>query len=277
MKQVKILIFVLVICASVFGQDKLPVNPLPQKTESVKKAEQVLSQARDAVGKNTKIGNVKSFTLITKSSEQLLIPGKKIDGTVEEEFNFASPDKIKHNFSGNYSTNQSVTMAVLNGEKFSSKIDTFVEGKLVNYNLGAAIGKKQLISQLKYNTFINFFPITLDASWYSPLEFNYIGLAESKDGKATVIEAVSPNKVKYQLFFDTTTHLLLLMTESWTNSENKQSENKYFFSDYQERSGLLIANKIVTETNGVVTKEREVRDLKINPNLKSDSFEVKEK
>ncbi len=66
------------------------------------------------------------------------------------------------------------------------------------------------------------------------------------------------------------------MTESWTNREKKQSENKYFFSDYQERGGLLIANKIVTETNGVVTKEREVKDLKINPNLKSDSFEVKD-
>lgn len=275
MKQVKILIFFLVICISGFAQDKSPIVSTSQKTEPVKKAEQVLQQARDAISKKSKIADVKSFTLSTKSSQQLFFAGKKIEGTIEEEFNFVLPDKIRHNFSGNYTTNQATTVAVLNGEKFSTKIDTFVDGKLVNFDFEAAIDKKSLISDLKRQTFLLVFPITLDAAWYIPLEFSYVGIAESKDGKAEVIEAVSSGKVKYRLFFDAETHLLLLMTQSWTNKDNKQKENKYFFSNYQEKDGLLIATKIITENDGEVVEEKEIKDLKVNPKFKSDFFEVK--
>lgn len=273
MKQLKILILSFVFCTLVFAQDKSLKVAESQKTESVKKAEQILLQARDGISKKSKIADVKNFTLSTKSSQQLFFAGKKIEGTIEEEFNFSLPDKIRHNSSGNYSTNQSKTMAILNGEKFSSKMDAFVDGKLVN--LGITIDKKELISQLKRNTFIAFFPITLDASWYIPLEFSYVGIAESKDGKAEVIEAVSPNKVKYRLFFDIETHLLLLMTKSWTTKDNKQKEDKYFFSNYQEKGGLLIATKIITENDGEVVEEKEIKDLKVNPKFKSDFFEVK--
>jgi len=277
MKHVKILIFLLAFCFSISAQDKSPAASNSQKNESVKKAEQILRQAREAISKSAKIADVKSFTLNSKSSELLFIAGKKIEGTSEEEFNFILPDKIRRNSAGNYSTNQSITTAVLDGEKFSSKIDTFVEGKLINYNFGASINKKELISQLKHDAFITFFPITLDASSYLLPEFNYVGIAESKDGKAVVIEAVAPSKAKYRLFFDATTHLLLMMTESWTTGENKPSENKYFFSDYRERDGLLVANKIVTERNGEVVKEKEIKNLKVNPVFKADFFEVKEK
>jgi hypothetical protein len=277
MKHVKILIVFLALCASLSAQDKSPAASNSQKSEPVKKAEQILQQAREAISKKIKIADVKSFTLGSKSSELLFVAGKKIEGTVEEEYNFVLPGKIRHNFAGNYSTNQSITTAVLDGEKFSSKIDTFVEGKLVNYNLGASINKKEQISQLKHDAFIAFFPITLDASVYLLTEFNYVGVAEAKDGKAFVIEAVAPSKAKYRLFFDAATHLLLMMTESWTNGENKPSENKYFFSDYRDRDGLLVANKIVTERNGEVVKEKEIKTLKINPDFKADFFEVKEK
>ena len=65
------------------------------------------------------------------------------------------------------------------------------------------------------------------------------------------------------------------MTESWTGENNKQNENKLFFSDYQEKDGLLIATKIITERNGEVVEEKEIKDLKINPKFKSDMFDVK--
>ncbi len=275
MKQVRILILFLFICASAFAQDKSADASESQKSESVKKAEKVLIQAKVAFNKKTEIADIKSLNIKTKSSQQLSIAGKKIDGKIEEEFNFDLPNKIQHSFSGDYSTNKSVTTAILNGEKFSSKIDTFVDGKL--FNLAANVNTKSQISDLKRETFLLIFPIILDASWYIPLEFNYIGIAESKDGKAEIIEAVSSSKTSYRLFFDSETHLLLLMTESWTDKDNKQNENKYFFSNYQEKNGLLIATNIITERNGEVTEEKEIKELKINPNFKSDVFEIKGK
>jgi hypothetical protein len=40
-----------------------------------------------------------------------------------------------------------------------------------------------------------------------------------------------------------------MMTESWSE-ENKPTENKYFFSNYQEKEGLLIATKVITGALG---------------------------
>src|SRR5205085_2243100 len=154
----------------------------------------------------------------TKKSEELTIASRadrKIQGTAETELSAMLPDKIRQAYSGDYSTNQSKILLILNGNQLHSKVDVFVGGKPVNTDFGAVTSKEEKISQLRYETFLTIFPITLDASWYIPLEFQYIGGAESKDGKADVIEAVLSNNTKYRLFFDQQTHLLLLMTQSW--------------------------------------------------------------
>jgi hypothetical protein len=274
MKQVKTLILFLVICTSAaFSQNKPATSIQSQKSESVKKADQILLQAKQAKSKKTKISDIKALSISTTITQQLTFAGKKIDGTVEEVYNFDLTDKIRYNSVGDYTTNKAVTATILNGEKFSSKVDVFVDGKLIN--VGANVSQKSQISNLKRGTFLLVFPITLDSSWYMPLEFNYVGIAESNDGKAEVIEAVSQNKAKYRLFFDTETYLLLMMTESWTGENNKQHENKFFFSDYQEKGGLLVATKIIIERNGEVDEEKQIKDVKINPNFKSDMFEVK--
>ena len=57
--------------------------------------------------------------------------------------------------------------------------------------------------------------------------------------------------------------------------EKKPAVNKYFFSNYQEKGGLLIATKIVIERNGKVAQEKEIKDLKVNPTFKPDLFSVR--
>lgn len=277
MKQVKKIILFLVICSSTFAQDKPLTISESQKAASVKKAEQVLLQAKNAVSKKTKIADIKNLTVISETSRELSVAGKIIPQTSKVETSFALPNKIHRKNSSNQSNSQQQENYTLNGSEFYAKLDVFVDGKLQNIDVNNYSDKKSQISYLTRETFLLVFPMTLNASWYIPLEFSYVGIAESKDGKAEVIEAVSPNKARYRLFFDPETHLLLLMTENWTDKNNKQNENKYFFSNHQEKDGLLIATKIITEENGEVVEEKEIKDLKINPNFKSDLFEVKGK
>jgi len=236
-------------------------------------AKQILEKARQAASKTISVDKVKSLTFNTEESFQGSGFGRKIEGKRKITTDFAAPDKIRQNTVGDYSTNQENSTYILNGTKLSSQIDIYVNGQLQqNMNLG--VDEETQIAKLKSDAFLLLFPITLDASWYVPLEFQYVGQAESKDGKAEVIEAVAPNQVKYQLFFDPQTHLLLMMTENRIE-EKKTTEKKYFFSNYQEKGGLLIATKIITERNGKVAQEKEIKDLKVNPTFKPGLFEVR--
>lgn len=242
------------------------------------KSEQIFKQAREAISKKIKAADVKSLLINIKSSERVTIPNRPnqvIQGNIEKEFGLILPDRIRQNFSGDYTTNQSTATWILNGNLFSLKTNVTVGGEPVNVNIDNVNTKEQNISQLKYDAFINIFPIILNASWYPALEFKYIGIAESKDAQAETLAAETRNGTKYNLFFDSKTHLLLMMTESWVNKENKTSENKYFFSDYQEKSGLLVATKIIVEKNGQVVEEKIVQDLKVNPTFKPNFFDVK--
>jgi hypothetical protein len=265
---------------SAFVQGKACIS-IASENDKKLKAEQILKQAKDTISKKINLADLKGFSIQTKRSEELSIasrPDRKIQGTAETELSAMLPDKIRQTYTGDYSTNQSKTLLVLNGNQLHSKVDVFVDGKPVNTDFGAVTSKEGKISQLKYETFLTMFPITLDASWYTPLEFQYVGSAESKDGKADVIETALSNNTKYRLFFDQQTHLLLLMTQSWiSKGTNKEIEKKYFFSDYKVVDGLLVAHKVIVERDGKVVEETEVKKFQVNPTFKADFFEVKEK
>jgi len=242
------------------------------------KAEQILKHAREAISKKIKVEDIKSLLINIKSSEQFVVPTRQnqvIQGNIETEFGLILPDKIRQNFSGDYTTNQSTSILVLNGDRFSRKTNVTVGGEPVNVDIDNIDSKEQNIARLKYDTFINIFPVILDATYYAPLEFRYTGATESKDIRAEILEAHTRNGAKYNLFFDAKTYLLLMMTESWTNKENKSFENKYFYSDYQEKGGLLVATKIIVEKNGKVVEEKTIKDLKVNTTFTSNFFDVK--
>ncbi|MGI8668224.1 MAG: hypothetical protein ACR2J3_00055 [Aridibacter sp.] len=265
-----IFVFLLAVCF-VHAQDK----PSSDKVQD-NKANQVLTNAHKAVSKKKNVNDIKGFTLTWERKRQLSFPDGKILQTSKSETGLALPDKIYQNTTSNQTNSIQEEKYVLNGNSFYWDFAAFVDGKLQNFDKGM-IKDEQQLSYLKRETFLLNFPITLDSSWYIPLQFDYVGIAESKDGKAEVIEAVSSNNIKYRLFFDNEKHLLLLMTESWTTKDNKPFENKYFYSDYREKDGILIATKIVNERNGEVFEEKEIKDVKFNPTFKPDTFEVKRK
>jgi len=246
------------------------------------KAQEILKKAKAAVGKKTDLAAAKAFTMVYESSGRIAFQNKIFETNAKVEVNLSSFDKIRaskfiQHFSNGKPTNTEKQEFTLNGDGFYLDMNVFgINGEKIDFNVKTDVDKEQRKKSFRNEIFHLFFPFTLDAVEYFPMNFSYVGTAESKDGKAEVLELAAPNKTTYRLFFDAKTYLLLMMTETRTSEQNKTFEKKYFYSDYQEKEGLLFATKIVVENNGVVVEERTIKDLKVNPTFKPNSFDVKE-
>jgi hypothetical protein len=278
MKRIRtITILVLAFSCSIFGQ-----NSESNKT----KAQEILAKAKEAISKKRKPQEIKGLSMtsvVTRHSSVKLHSGQpvEINDAIQSESNFELQNlKIREkevtnqtNIVRNMSdSTQIVEESVLNGENFSYTRNDFVEGEKVKVPI-PTVSKEQSILYLKDSVFPKSFPVTLD-SWYRPLKFYYVGIAESKDGRANVIEAAN-DKTIYRLFFDEKTNLLLLMSQTWVDDKNNKYERKYYYSNYQEMDGLLVAAKIkveILQPNGKIIEVREIKDLKINPTFKSNFF-----
>lgn len=273
MKIINTVIFLLLLSSNIlFGQTDTK-NIASAEGESVTRAKEIIKKSREAISKEVKTSDIKGLTLSLES--KLPAIDRFETSTSDAELSVSFPDKIYSHGMGYTSQNSSVSSTILNGEAYDKKFSVNSGGKSsrVSVNFGT---KEDQIRDFKWRTWTIIFPITLD-SWYFPLEFKFLAIAESKDGKAEVIEAVSSNNVAYRLFFDQKSHLLLLMTVNFKTAENKQIEDKYFFSDYREDNGLIIAHKIDVQQNGETTESRTIKNLIINPEFKPDFFDVTKK
>lgn len=267
----------LILFSNIVAQEK----PSSATEASNLKAQAILNQSRKAISLKRNISEISEIAITINSAGQFDTNGKKAQFTTETELGVELPNKIKKKEFIDYQTNQTNEHSVLNGEAFSKKLDAISNGRVMNINLQSnqnkETQKQNNISQLKSQVFTSIFPIILNTSFYEPLEFNYIGIAESKDGKADVIETTAASGTKYQLFFDQQTNLLLMMTQSWTGkTSGKKYEKKYFYSDYREVDGLNAPHKIVVQQDGAVIEESQLKTLKVNPKFTADFFEVKE-
>ncbi len=135
-----------------------------------------------------------------------------------------------------------------------------------------------------------------------PVEFSYAGEADSPDGKAEVLEVKGPEGFAARLFLDQKTHLPLMMTYlgrkprvvtqtieagAPRNPEEMEKrmkemeveaarqpdvEFRIYFSEYREVNGVSIPHKITRSIADEVNEELEVKNVKINPQLKPEKF-----
>jgi hypothetical protein len=202
--------------------------------------------------------------------------------------------------------NSSTIVSVVNGDESSTNFDFISNG--VTADQIVASGKvpvavkgqmkesferiRQLSKEeIRQGLWINVFPLLLGVPWDSTDVFVHIGKAESGEIRADIIELVSKNKKRIRLFFNECTHLLLMTTveEKGTGSGAKTTN---YYSDYNEMDGILLARKIVSESEfSILTqaeflgqkiyprttrriKERTIRGFEINPKFPPDNFEI---
>jgi hypothetical protein len=112
---------------------------------------------------------------------------------------------------------------------------------------------------------------------FLPVEFSFVGEAESKDGRADVLEGQCPGRFRARFFFDKETHLLLFISYKIKNktADKPPSEVKIFLSDYRPVDGLLVAHHLSVEIDGEVMEESELKSFAVNPSFKTNEFEIK--
>ena len=236
------------------------------------KALRVLQKASAAVGNRKTTHQLISFRIRWQRLRVLFVGDNRIRQKQAFDTSFVPPTTIRQGVESIHLGVRQVENYRLNGNNFYHEIDVFGNGGIRQNSL-PSIDKKILQADLRYSVFLLVFPITLDSSWYMPLKFRFVGVAESdKDGRANVIEAVSQGKTTYRLFFDVEMHLLRLMTQTWETKDKKRHERKYFFSDYKKKNDLLVATKVVVQQEGQVLEEREIKDLEVNPKFEPDWF-----
>jgi hypothetical protein len=135
-----------------------------------------------------------------------------------------------------------------------------------------------------------------------PVEYSFAGEAESPDGKADALDVKGPGGFAIRLFLDQKTHRPLMltynarkpriMTQTAAPGEHrnpeemdkkmkemeaetaKQPEVEYriYLSDYREVNGVSIPHKMTRSIEDEVNEELEIKNVKINPQLKPEKF-----
>lgn len=211
----------------------------------------------------------------------------------------------------NPAENFSKIETLLSGEKFSYKSDTIRDGKrldmeaIFNSPFMPESMKKQMKETMEKSKptkesfqkslFTKLFPMFLDMNWMKDKIFVYIGKAEAGDKRADILEVETDTGRQTRYFFDEKTHLLLMITDE-ISKDGKSSRTTTYFDDYQFFDGLLVAKKVNTEMESSVENmemeimgkkmkvsnkskmisETLIKEFKINPTFKPDTFAIKE-
>jgi hypothetical protein len=268
-KNIYIFILLLFCCHTLNAQDSVS-----KAGEVIKKAEAVTFKRKAEVK-----GYYLEYSGKYRSSSERKSKGY-VDFTYQAKLWFEYAPNIKYNRFASYPGNQQEILEDVfsNGEfsesnKIKSGDSGYTDMSFVP-NGDAQKIKEQNIAKLKYITFTSVFPMFF--KFEDDLKFNYLGTAKSNDQTANVVGTNLANRYEIKMFIDTKTNLpLMLIAKYYDDILKKDIEQKFFYSDFKEENGLFFAHKIITQENNEVVEEKEIKLVTLNPQLKTNFFEVK--
>jgi len=265
--------------------------------------QELLGQARTALGGEAKLNDVKSLTIqgemrrVTQNQDQ--------SGTFS--LDFLLPDKYKRTETLSLIAGIEVTFVrAVNGE------DVWMDSHSSSSNAQVMIsrpdGNKQSGAQLQdlRAEFARYaLVLLLNPPPSLAAEFSYAGEAEAPGGRADALDIKGANGFAVRLYLDQSTHRPLMisyrgvvprntMTSSSVSGVSKEDLDKIVkeaqakaaapqeaeilvsFSDYRAVNGIYFPHLITKSANGKTTEEWKLRQFKVNPpDLKPQKFEKK--
>jgi hypothetical protein len=273
------------------------------------RAQEVLSQARNALGGEAKIKAVQSLAASGKFRRILGPQAPEMSGDFEMEFLF--PDKFKRteNMTIMGGAAQVTRIEGFNGEQMFQDSSSSGGGMVMIRRPGGDDPKAQAsqLRSIKADVGRNLLAWLLSAPDSYQIQFTYAGEADSEDGKADIVDAKGADGFTARLFLDKKTHQPLMLSyravvpkavfrtmqtgsreegekhakeiEKQTADEiakaqqtAQESEIQIFYSDYRPVDGVLLPHKVSRSVNGEVAEEWEITRFKLNPPLKADKF-----
>lgn len=277
-------------------------------------AEEILKQARQAIGGEDSLRRVQSLTV--KGKYRRVTQDRDISG--EKEFNVQLPDKFQRSESwvvgGLGST---ITMSrTLSGAE--SWMDNSAPGGGVIIMRDGQTEKptkeqteqlqKRQTGQLRAEFARYMLVLLLNAPNDLNVQFSYAGEAVAEDGRADVIDATGADGFAARLFLNKETHLPLMLSyrgpkmrmmtvsrsaghqggadavkeardklnkETPAPVKTEEVEYQLRFEDYRKVGGVLLPHRITQSMDGELNEEWEITAYEINPQFKADKFQKK--
>lgn len=272
------------------------------------RAEEVLKQARTAIGGEEKINSIQSLTV--KGKYRRVMPDREISG--EREFDLLLPDKFMKTDSiylAGMGTSVTTYRTLSGNESWSGG----TQGGPIVIRMGESGPptkegmervQRMLTQEMRAEFARYLLALLLSPPQGFAVKFDYAGEAVADDGRADVLDASGPEGFAARLFLDKETHLPLMlsyrgikprmMTVTHRQGDNRKREDlikeaqekaaregrvepehaeiEWRFSDYRKINGLALPHRITQAIDGEVNEEWEIKSFEINPQFKPDKF-----
>lgn len=267
-------------------------------SEAKARAQQLLSQAREALGGEAKLKAIQSFSAAGKYRRLSQVQGQSSFSDGEIGFDFLLPDKfLKTETRALSSDNKITNLRGLNGDQYlqdSISSNPAATGRTIPGTSGSdPVGPLRA----EFSRYLLAWLLTSSASL--PLEFSYAGETNTKEGRADILAVKGPHSFAVRLFLDQQTHRPVMlsyrgkaqrqMTISGGGGQpinlndalkeaqrlsSQEEEIELRFSEYRAVDGLLLPHRIKQSANGEETEEW-LLQFQVNPPLKPEKFQKK--
>ena len=262
------------------------------------KSEQLLAQARAALGGDTNLNKVHGLT--ATGTFQREMGDRQLSGEIT--FDLQLPDKMLRTESMRPMGDATIEMLQgVNGDQVLRHSRTIGGGPGMMVRIappGGADGDAQALRNQRADMtrFALAFLLTTPAAM--PLEFSYGGEAEADEGKADVIDAKGPGSFEARLFFDKKSHRPLMLTYRGLAPrmivQTRRGDGpplaasapdqlpppqivdiELFLDDYRVVDGILLPHHFSRSIDGQPAEAMTLKTIRINPVFKPDAFSAR--
>lgn len=303
----KIMELILVMMFAAVGSAPPAIFDNQQAPADKARAQELLAQARDALGGDARLKAVQSLAL--NGSFRRVMGPQMPESSGDFEMELLLPDKYKRteNMSLMGGAAQVTRIDGFNGEQMFTDSSSSGSGMVMIRRPGSDDPKMQagILRSMRADVARNLIAWLLTVPDSYQIEFTYAGEAESPEGKADVIDVKGADGFAAKLFLDKQTHKPLMLSyravlpqmvmragggdggsredaekrlkeiEKEAEAERsraRESEINMFFSDYKTIDGVHLPHRVSRAVNGEVTEEWEIKKFKVNPPLKAERF-----
>ena len=262
------------------------------------KVEQLLAQARAALGGEKNLNKVKGLT--ASGTYQRTLPDRQLSGDVSIDLQL--PDKILRTESmslmGDFVV---VTEQGVNGETLlrSQHAVNAPPGAVIRMGAApAADAEAQAIRNARADLARTAIAFLMTSPASMPLDYSYGGEAESDEGKADVVDAKGAGSFALKIFLDKGTHRPLMlsyrgvaprvqiMTQQGPPPPGgthgapelpapQPVDIMLFLDDYKNVDGVMLPHHWSRSVDGKPTEEMTFKTIKVNPAFKAETFSAR--
>ena len=267
------------------------------------KAEQLLAQARAALGGDSNLARVQGLT--ATGTYQRDAGDRQLNGEVTIDLQL--PDKMLRTESMRPMGDATIEMLQgVNGDQVLRHSRTIGGGPNMMVRIappGGADGEAQALRNQRADMARFALALLLTSPSSMPLEYAYGGEAEADDGKADVVDAKGPGSFAVRLFLDQKTHRPLMLAYRGAAPRMVMRTQRgdgpppgagvppgipagelpppqivdlqLFLDDYRSVDGVLLPHRLSRSIDGKPNEEITFKAIRINPAFKADAFTAK--